>query len=113
VKAVIVQPDGAAEVRELEEDLRFFQQTVGGYLEAVYGAHNEAGEPQVIILLNEDGKNLELPVNHKATALWWAIDAQAAAMRDRICGAVIVVGGPDGEGNMRDVPDDVAHILTI
>jgi hypothetical protein len=111
VKAAIIAVDGATEVLELQEDLKTLQSIVGGWLEAIYGDHDEHGNPQVVILCNEEGKIHNLPVNHKATALWWAIDPLAAEIGDSIRGAVVVVGGADDEGQMLSIPDHIANML--
>lgn len=111
MKTVVVHPDGTAEAKELPENPRTLQQVVGGYLEAVYGAHDEYGKPQVVILVNEDGIPQQLPMNDRATALWWAIDPMVRGTR-ALFGVAVVCGGPDEEGRLKDVPGEVVEMLT-
>lgn len=110
MKCAVIHPDGLTEVTDLKEDLKTLQGLVGGWLEAVYGAHDETGAPQVTILCNEEGKIHNLPLNRKATALWYAIDPLARG-RDTLRGTVVVIGGADQNGNMMDIPAEVADML--
>lgn len=112
MRAAIIQPDGNTEVTEIPHDLKTLQGIVGGWLEAVYGAHDEHGDPQLIMLINEEGKIHNLSINSKATALWYAMDPMARATGDALRGTVLVVGGADENGDMKNIPDDIANMLT-
>lgn len=111
IKVIVIDPDGAAEVREIEENLQEFQSIVGGWLEAVYGSHNENGEPQLTIFCNEEGKLKGLEFNRRATALWYAADPAVRLNGDVLVGSVIVAGGADPDGLILSAPDNVISLI--
>lgn len=111
MKAAIIDPSGQVEVTELTEDLQTLQKIVGGWLEAIYGAHDERGTPQVIILCNEEARIHNLALNRKATALWHAMDPMVRDTGKNVLGTVIVVGGAAEDGSLLSIPDEVADML--
>ena len=102
IQVVVFPADGLAEVREISQDLESLQKIVGGYIEAVSTSYDDAGVPQAIFWLNEEGKLKRLRPNGRATALWWALEGGPTG--DHFCGTVILSGGNDGEGDMLPVP---------
>lgn len=102
IKVIVFPADGLAEVREISQDLANLQKIVGGYIEAVSTSYDDAGVPQAIFWLNEEGKLKRLRPNGRATALWWALEGGPTG--DHFCGTVILSGGNDGEGDMLPVP---------
>lgn len=77
IKVLVKEPGKTAEVREVTNDLKTFQELVGGYIETVrFDEHSE-------LLCNEEGKLQGLPVNFP---LW----------NDVIVGTAVIVG-TDGE----------------
>lgn len=109
VAALIVQPDGTAEVRDIEPDLEAIKAVLdGGWLEIITPRTSEFGYWHAYC--DEEGKLKRLPINPAATAFaqsigWWSSDA--------LCGPVVFLGesgtGEDagGEG---DVPPEVVGL---
>ena len=64
--AQIIRADGSVEEVEMpkKDGLSFMQQVVGGYIEIVRIPDGR------LMVLNEEGKLLRLPLNTKATALY-------------------------------------------
>lgn len=86
IKVIIKRPDELiGHVCWISDSLENLQKTVGGYIETLTILRN----PDVIIIMNEDGKMMNLPYNFKIPG-------------DQIFG-VIIVCGRDGE-NFADVP---------
>lgn len=108
ITALIIPPTGPGQLGPLDQDLRTLQGIVGGYIEAVYSMHDEHGNPQVVIWCNEDGKLQELPINRRATALWYALNGGPTG--DTLCGTVILTGGADEDGDMLPVPELLADL---
>ena len=114
-QAVTINPDGTAEVITVEGDtLRQLQDIVGGYIEGVYGwtEDPETHPFDVTLFVNEEGKLKDLPVNSKATALWWALNEDAVGV-DCLRGAVVVTGGVDKYGNNLPVLGAVVDLLGL
>jgi hypothetical protein len=104
VAALIVQPDGTAEIRDIDPDFMAIKEVLnGGWLEAIHP--RDPGFGQWHAYVDEEGKLKGLPINPAATAFaqsigWWSSDA--------LCGPVVFLGdkGPD-EG---DVPPEVVGL---
>src|SRR5438034_1359024 len=104
-RCVIVTPKGGVEVQDLKT-WNEFSRIVGGYLEAI------AFGPGTGAYLNEDGKALNLPHNRVASLLvnyFLAKLGRQLLPGDAVCGVLIVyrVADPEGDGEIRDVPDRV------
>jgi hypothetical protein len=91
--ALTIIPVGTAAVTRKEltaaprlEDL---QSGVGGDIETVPHFNRYQGEP-CVAFCNEAGKLDGLPVNHRATAHWYAIAGRVA---DVLVGPVVIVTG--------------------
>lgn len=86
IKCIIKRPDEpVGHESYIRNALEAFQMTVGGYIETL-----PCGE--AVIIVNEEGKLMDLPANFAYTNV----------TRDLICGTVVVVG-IDGE-DFTDVP---------
>lgn len=79
-----------------------YQKAVGGYIEAI-----GARPPAVTFIVNEEGKLRELPINNRATVLWWYIDGRFINS-DSLRGDVVLTGPPDRAGKSQRVPQDLA-----
>lgn len=77
IKVLIKEPGKTAEVREVRNELKAFQELVGGYIEPIQFDHHS------VLLCNEEGKLQGLPVNFP---LW----------NDVIVGTAVIVG-TDGD----------------
>lgn len=102
IQALIIQPDSDYEVREVEKDLRTFQEIVGGFIEDV---------PNDVCVLwcDEDGKSKRYPTNTLATYLWWKLEPEQEG-RDVLRGTVLVTGKAEGDEPL-PVPDEVVDLL--
>ena len=86
-------------------DLASLQDAVGGYIQAI-----DVDEVKATIFLNEEGKLMQLPINRRATLLWWLLFPSARNV-DVIVGDAIITGQPDKYGNSTDVPDGLVTLL--
>lgn len=88
MRVVIKEPGLPAEERDVANELRALQLVIGGgYLEQV------GGHPRLITMCDEDGKAKRLAPNIRLPL-------------DVLVGPVLVVGGPDDEGDLLDLTDD-------
>lgn len=101
MKMLIVRTNGKCEHVD-NTGLMSMQDAVGGYIEHV------AINSEVSMFVNEEGRLLELPINHFATLVF----ASAYQTHDTIHGDVVFTGATDDEGNETDVPETVvAHFI--
>jgi len=108
ITAIIIPPDGPANIGPISQDLQTLQSTVGGYIEAVYTLHDEGGSPTATFWCNEEGKIQGLDINRRATALWYALSGGPTG--DYLSGTVIVTGFVDGEGDVLPVRDELVDM---
>ena len=94
-KAVVIPPEGDPQEIHVTT-LESLQEVVGGYVEG----HSKW--PNAIAYINEDGKQLNLPINDKASQLFQHVLHPG----DSIRGAMLVCG-KDSDGEHIDIPDDV------
>jgi hypothetical protein len=87
------------------EALADYQAAVGGYIEPVYLA-----DAHLTIYTNEEGKVRQLPVNRRATCLWWLLHPEMRG-RDILVGNVVLIGSTRGHGSTTALPDFLAHQL--
>jgi hypothetical protein len=85
-------------------DLASYQAAVGGYIETI----QLDGHPLVIIA-NEEGKVMRLPVNRRATCLWWLLNPTGLG-GDTLVGDIAIVGAPN-HGDMTNVPEKLTVLL--
>lgn len=85
IPADIDRPIEIADMASLAD----YQKAVGGYIEAI-----GARPPAVTFIVNEEGKLRELPLNTRATVLWWYIE-ERFVNTDSLRGDV-VLAGPSG-----------------
>jgi Domain of unknown function (DUF3846) len=85
-------------------DLASYQAAVGGYIETIH----LDGHPSVIVA-NEEGKAMHLPVNRRATCLWWLLNPSGHG-GDTLVGDVAIVG-PIEQGEMSDAPARLVSLL--
>jgi hypothetical protein len=85
--------------------LKDMQSAVGGLVE-----FQDIDSPNASLVFNEEGKIEDLPMNRRATLLWW-IHKPMWRNSDVLAGDVLIVGEPDDEGNTTDVPDELVSLL--
>lgn len=108
VTVIVIPVDLNQPIRQQQlnkRDLDAYREIVGGNLELVTLVWPPAG-----IYINEDGKLEGLPVNRRATALWWAHNS-ASRGRDAIVGPAFVVGPADRKGDDTSAPDYLVDLL--
>jgi len=82
-----------------------YQEAVGGWFECIdIDAH------KATFFLNEEGKVTNLPLNRRATLMWWAT-YPASRNVDAFMGNAILMGQPDEEGDTQDVPAELVTLL--
>ena len=96
---IVIPADGTKPIRSRETDtpptLPELQALVGGFIELVPHWSDYMGMP-ADVWCNEDGKPDQLPVNVRATALWY--EKLGQRVDDILVGEIVlVVGLPDRE----------------
>lgn len=95
VRALVIHPDGHAEVKRVNPDLPVLQAVVGGNIEGIYPRDSEKfGDWHGYV--DEDGKFKALDVNVVATRFAGMLGWMGYGM-DVLCGPVILLGtdGPE------------------
>lgn len=90
IRALVKEPGKDAEVRQVKNELKAFQELVGGFIEPLKFEH------QSVLLCNEEGKLMGLPFNFP---LW----------NDIIVGTAVIVG-TDGD-SFTDVSDQTIAVF--
>ncbi len=91
--------------RIVASNLDDYQRLVAGHLEIL-----TFESPPATLYLNSEGKNLELPVNRRATMLLWAHDKRFRYL-DYIAGDAFLVGQVDPHGEDTSVAEEFVHLL--
>ena len=105
-KCIIIPHDMNNPLARTElSSLTDYQMAVGGYVESI-----TVRDPGIALFCDEDGKEKQLPINRRATALWWLFEP-AIRGHDLIVGDAILVGPPDLLGDTGDVPEDLATFM--
>jgi len=86
-------------------NLASYQAAVGGYIEPV-----TIERPRITIFANEEGKVHGLPINRRATCLWWLLSPSIRG-HDILVGNIALVGSRGGPGSTTDLPSDFVHLL--
>jgi hypothetical protein len=105
VTGIVIPHETSVALQKVEfQTLTDYQTAVGGYIELV---HLE-GHP-VAIIADEDGKVKRLPVNSRATCLWWLLNPSGLG-GDFLVGDVVILGA-GRRGNMNNVPEKLLALL--
>ena len=102
LKVVIIEPDDTVRITEIENDLKSYQEVVGGYIEAVTGR-------VATMYVNEEGLLRHLPPNPLATLFAEAILGRLGIV---LFGTALIVGPPDEEGMDTPVRQSVVDYYT-
>lgn len=102
VKGLFVPADETApiDIREFAA-LDDYQNAVGRWIEPV-----DIPSLGVTIYVNEEGLIRQLPLNARATFLWW-FHVPAPRQKAMLVGDAVLVGMPDHKGDSTDVPSAV------
>lgn len=103
IQTLIIKADDTFEVRVLPQDIRTWQELVGGYAEAFPTGH-------CTFWFDEEGKLKDQPRNTLATFLWWNLCPEVAE-RDVLQGTVFVTGPADEVGDSLPVDDTVVELF--
>lgn len=108
ISAILIPVEGDVEAMEYDrkDGLKTLQDAVGGWIEAV------EADSQTTLWINEEGKLEGLPINKRATLLWWTL-MPAARGYDVLVGDVVVTGGTDSHGNTLSVVKRVKEMLLV
>jgi len=107
VTGVIIPADESVAVARHEfNGLHDYQEAVGGLIEAI-----DLEFPAMSFFANDEGKLIGLPINRRATILWW-LHSPAVFGYDMIAGDAVLVGQPDRVGETQSVPDELVALLT-
>ena len=100
--ALIVDVAGPYRVEEFDGDGDALREIVGGWLEPA------PSHESVTVWVNENGKELGLPINRLAMDVWlrWDVYRCMTLGRDWLAGNVVVTGGVDRNGETLDLSDD-------
>jgi len=103
---IYIPADEAAPIEfRLFGQITEYQEAVGGWFECI-----DLDEPAATFFVNEEGKVTNLPLNRRATLMWWA-NYRAARNVDAFMGNVILMGKPDEDGDTQDVPGELVTLL--
>lgn len=95
IRVMVIKPGHVPEITEIENTLKGFQKVVGGYIETV---PMENIDDDLRVVLNEEGKNIGLPMNR----VWkpYGVGGYAA---DIMVGTIfIVITHLDGFASLTD-----------
>lgn len=107
VRALRIPTEADDPITEIEvSKLEDYHAAVGGWIEPV-----DIAELGVTIYVHEEGLVLNLPVNSRATFLWWYFVPEAR-QKAMLVGPAVVVGLPSRNGDSTAVPDEVVRLLT-
>ena len=105
VTGIVIPHESELAMQRVEfRNLTDYQKVVGGYIEEVF----VDGETLAIIA-DDEGKLKGLPVNKRATLLWWLFSPTAIGT-DELVGDIVILGAPK-RGDMTSVPNSLSRLL--
>lgn len=103
---IVIPADEAAPLEfRLFGQVTEYQEAVEGWFQCI-----DIEEPAATFFVNEEGKVHDLPLNRRATLMWW-VHSPAARRADAFMGNVILLGRPDEDGDTQDVPSELVKLL--
>jgi hypothetical protein len=106
ITGIVIPHDAASPITEEPFDgLADYQKAVGGYVELVH-----ISEPKLTIYANEEGKVYGLPINRRATCMWWLLAPESRGL-DLLVGNVVVIGAQRGPNSSTEVSPDFRGLL--
>jgi hypothetical protein len=82
-----------------------YQKAVGGYVEIVH-----ISSPRLSMYANEEGKVYGLPINRRATCLWWLVSPESRG-RDVLVGDIVLIGASRGPNSATDLDQRFRALL--
>ena len=105
VIGIVIPHETRLSLQKVEyQNLTDYQTAVGGYIEAV-----KLDGPRLVIVADEEGKVKHLPVNRRATCLWWLLNPEGLD-GDFLVGDVVILGAYR-RGDISAVPENLAELL--
>ena len=105
VTGIVIPHETRLSLQKVEfQNLTDYQTVVGGYIEAV-----KLDGHRLVIVADEEGKVKHLPVNRRATCLWWLLNPYGLG-GDALVGDVVILG-EECRGRMSDVPAKPTALL--
>ena len=87
MRILIVEPERKPEVREIDGSLKTMQEIVGGLIQPI----PLIGDPDTVLVCNDEGKILNLPANR-------GLRDETGQIYDIVCGTFFICGAPaDGD----------------
>lgn len=111
VTVIVVPADPSASMFEAavgRDVLRDLQELVGGNIQYLPFPHPTPGRGEVTPFFNEDGKDLDLPVNERATLL-----LRGNMLPGDVIVGTLVLAGATVDGATVDCPTTVAHVTGL
>lgn len=85
--------------------LEDYQVAVGGYVEPIYVA-----PARITFYANDEGKVQRLPVNRRATCMWWLLHPEMRGL-DVLVGDVVLIGSKRGHGSSTEIPASLSRLI--
>jgi len=105
VTGIVIPHETRMALQKVEfQNLTDYQTAVGGYIETV----KMDGHPLVIVA-DEEGKVKHLPINRRATCLWWLLSPEG--LGDNFLVGDVVILGEERQGKMSNVPAKLTALL--
>lgn len=95
MKVLIVEPKKAPFVREIEDNLKSYQEIVGGYIQAIY----PFDDPEVCLVCNDEGKLQNLPMNR-------ALKDETGHIYDVVSGTFFLCAALAGEDHFSGLTEE-------
>lgn len=106
VRGLVIRPEihRPIELREFDV-LEDYQIAVEGWIEAV-----DVPSLGITMFVNESGLAHKLRYNARVTSIWW-YEVEAVRHHSVLCGTAVVVGMPNDDGEMQDIPQPTLRLL--
>lgn len=96
IRAVVVEPGMAPRIEMIEDNLRVYQEIVGGYIDLVN--LGDLGTGTIYAVIHDEGKLIGLEPNR-------------CIGRDIIVGTFCIVKGSQGSGNFKGLTEQEAELI--
>lgn len=96
MRILLVEPGKRPVLKEIDGALKSMQEIVGGTIQALYPF-----EESVVLICNDEGKLLGLPLNR-------ALRDDEGRIYDVIAGTFFLCGAPEDSDHLESIPDSLA-----
>lgn len=98
IDVIVIAPGKAPEKKTISDELKSFQEIVGGYIEEIYPFEDE-----VAVVCNEEGKLVPLPRNRAL------ISNETGIVMDIVYGTFLLAYAPVEEESYQDMPPNLTE----